>query len=341
MPIKKISKEQAAENRKKQEVLRQLGYDIKIDGSWGPWQEEQYRKHVYRGKDPTNASSYVGTLALPVFGQLLRRVAPIAVTGSASGMGLATLPALAATSFVGGIYQDFSDARNGIIRRESITPEQHEQMVYAPDATRVSRPVTSFGISVPVEQIRRTPIPISASTLRAASEDDTTTESEGSENSQQEEQQQKKKSLRERIFGKRTQQQPNNRNWGKWGKRVGKYYIGSWAIPATVDIAGNISAASTDSLGTYKPTFPVLSARSNFEKGLFTAVGSGFRALGNSYGANRGATPQQSVRDTSVINSSATPQQSVRDPSTTTRQQRSELPVGEYLFTTEFFDSIR
>ena len=41
---RKISQAEAAENKKKQQVLRTAGYNIKVDGSWGPWQEKQYRK---------------------------------------------------------------------------------------------------------------------------------------------------------------------------------------------------------------------------------------------------------------------------------------------------------
>ena len=45
---KRITKEQAEANKKKQQVLRQAGYNIKVDGSWGPWQEEQYRGVLLR-----------------------------------------------------------------------------------------------------------------------------------------------------------------------------------------------------------------------------------------------------------------------------------------------------
>lgn len=45
---KRIPKEQVEANMKKQQVLRQAGYNIKADGSWGPWQEEQYRRVLLR-----------------------------------------------------------------------------------------------------------------------------------------------------------------------------------------------------------------------------------------------------------------------------------------------------
>ena len=31
-------------NKRKQQFLNQNGVNVKIDGSWGPWQEQQYRK---------------------------------------------------------------------------------------------------------------------------------------------------------------------------------------------------------------------------------------------------------------------------------------------------------
>lgn len=43
-PKKLVNRNQIAENRKKQTVLRNAGYNIKVDGSWGPWQQEQYNK---------------------------------------------------------------------------------------------------------------------------------------------------------------------------------------------------------------------------------------------------------------------------------------------------------
>ena len=32
------------QNKRKQEFLNLNGIKVKVDGSWGPWQEEQYRK---------------------------------------------------------------------------------------------------------------------------------------------------------------------------------------------------------------------------------------------------------------------------------------------------------
>lgn len=47
---KKLSKEQIEINKNKQRLLNSAGYNIKVDGSWGPWQEQQYNKIMSRGK---------------------------------------------------------------------------------------------------------------------------------------------------------------------------------------------------------------------------------------------------------------------------------------------------
>ena len=47
---KKLSKEQIEINKNKQRLLNSAGYNIKVDGSWGPWQEQQYNKIMSRGR---------------------------------------------------------------------------------------------------------------------------------------------------------------------------------------------------------------------------------------------------------------------------------------------------
>ena len=41
---KKLSREQIEINKNKQRALNRAGYNVKVDGSWGPWQEQQYNK---------------------------------------------------------------------------------------------------------------------------------------------------------------------------------------------------------------------------------------------------------------------------------------------------------
>ena len=47
---KKLSKEQIEINKNKQRLLNSAGYNVKVDGSWGPWQEQQYNKIMSRGR---------------------------------------------------------------------------------------------------------------------------------------------------------------------------------------------------------------------------------------------------------------------------------------------------
>lgn len=47
---KKLSKKQIEINKNKQKLLNSAGYNVKVDGSWGPWQEQQYNKIMSRGK---------------------------------------------------------------------------------------------------------------------------------------------------------------------------------------------------------------------------------------------------------------------------------------------------
>ena len=38
------TKKQIEYNKKRQQFLNMNGYNIKVDGSWGPWQQQQYDK---------------------------------------------------------------------------------------------------------------------------------------------------------------------------------------------------------------------------------------------------------------------------------------------------------
>ena len=53
MPIKKINKnsKQYQENLRKQQFLKANGVNVKLDGSWGSWQEQQYRKLTTKKKE--------------------------------------------------------------------------------------------------------------------------------------------------------------------------------------------------------------------------------------------------------------------------------------------------
>lgn len=145
---KRITKEQAEANKKKQQILRQAGYNIKVDGSWGPWQEAQYRKILPRGKAEKILSKVanVGVMALPVggagAGQLLRGLGSISLPSIAiptlSELAVATPGALIAGSLASEVYDR---ATGKYPKIPSLTREERLAQVYAPDATRVSRPI--------------------------------------------------------------------------------------------------------------------------------------------------------------------------------------------------------
>ena len=141
---KRITKEQAEANKKKQQVLRQAGYNIKVNGSWGPWQEEQYRKVISKGgSNPHQAN--VGVMALPMYGygaaQLLEGLGSVSLpsisTPSASALTMAAPVALTLAGPAYGAYETLTGKHHKI----QSTPQERQAQVYAPDATRVSRPI--------------------------------------------------------------------------------------------------------------------------------------------------------------------------------------------------------
>ena len=146
MPIRKISQAEAAENKKKQQVLRTAGYNIKVDGSWGPWQEKQYRK-VTSAKRGKTSQANVGVMALPVAGygiaQLLEGLGSISLPSislpsiSAPAAAMAAPVALTLAGPAYGLYETITGQHHQV----NITPQERQAMTYAPDATRVSRPI--------------------------------------------------------------------------------------------------------------------------------------------------------------------------------------------------------
>lgn len=146
MPIRKISQAEAAENKKKQQVLRTAGYNIKVDGSLGPWQEKQYRK-VTSAKRGKTSQANVGVMALPVAGygiaQLLEGLGSMSLPSislpsiSAPAAAMAAPVALTLAGPAYGLYETITGQHHQV----NITPQERQAMTYAPDATRVSRPI--------------------------------------------------------------------------------------------------------------------------------------------------------------------------------------------------------
>lgn len=150
---RKLTKEQAEQNKKKQRILRSAGYNIKVDGSWGPWQEEQYKKVVYARGRKNNTNANVGVMALPIgYGaaQLLEGLGTV----SLPSLTLPSATALAASApialtLAGPAYGLYERVKGRTPQITQTSPRQREMSVYAPDATRVSKPiVTSSGLDL-------------------------------------------------------------------------------------------------------------------------------------------------------------------------------------------------
>ena len=142
------TKQQIEENKRKQQFLKEHGINVRIDGSWGPWQQSQYDKIVASQPNKANAIA----LSIPAS----------ALAGSAIMEGLSesiTLPvinapaaagAMVAAPLVVGAYETLT----GQYPRIEVTPEQRQNRVYASDATTVTRPITVGGYAyAPKERI--------------------------------------------------------------------------------------------------------------------------------------------------------------------------------------------
>ena len=141
---KRITKEQAEANKKKQQVLKDAGYNITVDGSWGPWQEKEYRKVISKGgRNPNQAN--VGVMALPMYGygaaQLLEGLGSVSLPSisipSASALTMAAPVALTLAGPAYGAYETLTGKHHKI----QSTPQERQAQAYASDATRVSRPI--------------------------------------------------------------------------------------------------------------------------------------------------------------------------------------------------------
>lgn len=144
------TKQQIEENKRKQQFLKEHGINVRIDGSWGPWQQSQYDKIVASQPNKANAIA----LSIPA-----SALAGSAIMEGLSGAGSITLPAINAPAAVGatvaaplvvGAYETLT----GQYPRIEVTPEQRQNRVYASDATTVTRPITVGGYAyAPKERI--------------------------------------------------------------------------------------------------------------------------------------------------------------------------------------------
>lgn len=132
-------------NKRRQQILRDAGYDIPVDGSWGPWQEKQYRRVSEKQNKKQNKKwnkANAGVLAIPVAGigaaELLSGLGVSLPAISGSTVATALGPALMLGSIASTIY---SGATGKLTHPSNLSETDRQAMVYAPDATRVKVPI--------------------------------------------------------------------------------------------------------------------------------------------------------------------------------------------------------
>lgn len=145
-----------SERNKKQQLLRNAGYNVTVGGPWGPWQEQQYQKLI-RGQRPlTNEEAnrlsrgYATPVTLANPGAAVGALGTLGTIEAATGYAAPTLANLAFTApaalvAAGPLYGAY-EAITGQTHIVPTTPKQDQARVYSADATRINRPVP---ISIP------------------------------------------------------------------------------------------------------------------------------------------------------------------------------------------------
>lgn len=305
---KRITKEQAEANKKKQQILRQAGYNIKVDGSWGPWQEKQYRKVISNGGRNPNQSN-VGVMALPVAGygaaQLLEGLGSVSLPSiSASSLAMSAPVALTLAGPAYGAYE-FSTGR---FHQLPTDDKERQERVYSSDATRVNRPIVvssprskspvisrvigeryvnpilsreaarSRHLSTADEAVNDSITPILVGTVRTtAPSTPPSQEPENNEDKEKDKEKDKKgnsNSWFKLWEGSGTSGTPKNPNFWRhirnWGVRVPLY---TGVAAPVIDVAGNMASASGEPEGqVHKWKWPLTSKRFSLEKGAWKLI---------------------------------------------------------------------
>lgn len=355
---KRITKEQAEANKKKQQVLRQAGYNIKVDGSWGPWQEKQYRKVISNGgRNPNQAN--VGVMALPMYGygatQLLEGLGSVSLPSIPSASALAMAAPVALT--LAGPAYGAHELLTGKHHKIQSTPQERQAQVYASDATRVSRPIA---LDFP-RQIKSGPIgeryinPIlsreatrsrhlataaeTANDSVAAVPVDTVRTTAPSapppqepENNEDKDKKGNSNSWFKLWEGSGTSGTPKNPNFWRhirnWLVRVPLY---TGVAAPVIDVAGNMVSASREPEGQiHKWKWPLTSNRWSLEKGALKLIGDAYSTPIDStrkdttqviLQSNEVANPVQQAVDTIV----PIPRQNVGQTTTSTSSQLDSI----------------
>lgn len=312
---KRITKKQGEANKKKQQVLRQAGYNIKIDGSWGPWQEAQYKKILPRekaekAKKIMSKQTNVGVMALPVGGagavQLLRGLGSISLPSIAiptlSELAMATPGALTVGSLASDIY---NRATGKFPKIPALTPQERQAQVFTPDATRVSRPIVldfprqvksvpigeryinpvlsreatrSRHLATTDEAVRDSSNTLSVDTGRVAAPSTPPSPKPKNNEDKKNDKKENSNSWFKLWEGSGTSSTPKYPNFWRYLRNFGirvPLYTGV-AAPA-VDVAGNMVSASREPEGqVHQWKWPLTSTRFSFERGAWKLFGDAY-----------------------------------------------------------------
>lgn len=137
---RRISGEEVARNKKKQQILRQAGYNVKVDGNWGEWQDRKYKEVMAKRTRRNNAN--VGVLALPA-AAALGSTASAGATVASSAMSTPVALTLVGPAF------GLAERIRGVVHA---APRTNKPGVETVDATRVSRPIVVTTPASNVEQ---------------------------------------------------------------------------------------------------------------------------------------------------------------------------------------------
>lgn len=353
---KRITKEQAEANKKKQQVLRQAGYNIKVDGSWGPWQEKQYRKVISNGgRNPNQAN--VGVMALPMYGygatQLLEGLGSVSLPSIPSASALAMAAPVALT--LAGPAYGAHELLTGKHHKIQSTPQERQAQAYASDATRVSRPIAlDFHRQIksgPIGERYINPILSREATRRRHLTAETANDSVAAvpvdtvrttapsapppqepENNEDKDKKGNSNSWFKLWEGSGTSSTPKNPNFWRhvrnFGVRVPLY---TGVAAPVIDVAGNMVSASREPEGQiHKWKWPLTSNRFSLERGAWKLFGDAYSNPVDSTGkdttqvilqSNEVANPVQQAVDTIV----PIPRQNVGQTTTSTSSQLDSI----------------
>lgn len=352
---RRISGEEVARNKKKQQILRQAGYNVKVDGNWGEWQDRKYKEVMAKRTKRNNAN--VGVLALPAAAALGSTVGSTISAGAVgSALASAAMAAPVALTLLGPAF-GLAERIRGVAHAG---PRTNRPGVETVNATRVSRPIV---VTTPASNVEQAMLRQLArkKAARTNTKTKTKTATQAAPTNPQQDQEENKQQNNNQQQGNGQQEQSNptqgnnqsatqqdtgwrskfDRFWNRFKrnnpkpqevqtkeskrffskptlKKALKWYGGSWAVPTVGDIIGNVAYATTHTEPA-PAQFPLLRARSKVEGTIGKGISTGWNYVGNLYDPHR-----TTVTDTTTVVTPATTQQNKEVQDTT-----NAVPLNE------------